>query len=58
MVSPADLPVQVSLNQEAVKAALKVVYHLAKKEIPHHTNFKDLVKFATTELGKEYPYFE
>ncbi|XP_056450419.1 SCAN domain-containing protein 3-like isoform X3 [Gadus chalcogrammus] len=43
----------VSLNREAVKAALKVVYHLAKKEIPHHTNFKDLVMFAATELGCE-----
>ncbi|XP_078587207.1 zinc finger protein 862-like [Branchiostoma floridae x Branchiostoma japonicum] len=45
------MAVNVSLNREAVKAALKVVYHLAKKEIPHHTNFKDLVKFASTELG-------
>ncbi|CAH1242606.1 ZNF862 [Branchiostoma lanceolatum] len=45
------MAVTVSMNREAVKAALKVVYHLAKKEIPHHTNFKDLVQFATTELG-------
>ena len=40
------------MNREAVKAAMKLVYHLAKKEIPLTTNFKDLLKFAETELGK------
>ncbi|CAH1242822.1 GAK [Branchiostoma lanceolatum] len=43
----------VSMNREAVKAAMKLVYHLAKKEIPHTTNFKDMIKFAESELGCE-----
>ncbi|XP_066298487.1 zinc finger protein 862-like [Branchiostoma lanceolatum] len=32
---------------------MKLVYHLAKKEIPHTTNFKDMIKFAESELGCE-----
>ena len=40
------------MNREAIKAAMKLVYHLAKKEIPHTTNFREMIKFAGSELGK------
>ncbi|XP_070533136.1 zinc finger MYM-type protein 1-like [Ptychodera flava] len=46
-----SLQFQIELNKEALKTAMKSLYWLIKKEVPHTSNYRSLLDFAKSHLG-------